>query len=121
MRQNLLTRKFGHSAIHISSSAGSMVVNAQGYPIFRDSMPDEYRNIQQFDIARLDRMCLANHVPLRNEWDILAIGYWLEDDTYEDPAPEYSENGLMRHIWNGSVEEYHEAYELQYGEPLFDD
>jgi hypothetical protein len=120
MNKKQLTRKFGHSAINICSGEGDMVVNAQGYPFFKDSLPYEYRNITQFDITMLDKMCLANHIPLRNEWDILAVGYWLEDGSYEDPAEDYAEAGLMRHIWNGTVEDYYEAYEHEYGHPLDD-
>ena len=115
-----LSRKFGHSALHISSGAGSIIVNDQGYPLFNDSLPEEYNDIARFDIKRLDKMCLANHIPLRNEWDILAVGYWTTDGEYEEPATDYAENGCMRHIWNGTVDEFEDAYEYQYGESLED-
>ena len=116
--RNKLKRRFGHSAIHISSSEGSIIIDSEGYPLFKDSLPEKYNNIAQFDIKRLDKMCLANHIPLRNEWDILAVAYWTIGGRYVTPADDYSESGLMRHIWNGTVGEYDDAYEYEYGEPL---
>ena len=118
--KNRLKQQFGHSVINICSSEGDFAIGADGKVLFPDSLPFEYRNIVQFDIPRLDKMCRANHIHLRNEWDILAVGYWLETGEYENPAEDYNETGLMRHIWNGTVDEYHEAFEHQYGEPLDD-
>ena len=103
--------KFGHSHLTISSSCGDVAIDIDGYPVSR--LPPEYKDIVRFDLTRLNKMCLANHIPLRNDWDILAVGYWLTDGSYEQPAEDYNETGLMRHIWNGSVDEYHEAYEME--------
>lgn len=108
-----LTRKFGHNVMNICSGEGDFVVDSEGYVLFPDSLPFEYGDITRVDIRRLDKMCLANHIPLRNEWDILAVGYWTKDGKYEEPAPDYAENGCMRHIWSGDAEGYAEAYEMQ--------
>ena len=107
-------RKFGHSMVNITSSCGDFVVNAEGYVLFPYSLPHEYRDITRMDMKRLEKMCLANHIPLRNEWDILAVGYWTEDGKYEEPAPDYSETGCMRHIWNGAADGLDEAYAIEY-------
>lgn len=104
--------------MNICSGEGDFVVNAEGYVLFPDSLPHEYGDITRVDIRRLDKMCLANHIPLHNEWDILAVGYWTEDGKYEEPAPDYAENGFMRHIWRGAAEDYDEAYVIEYGSSL---
>lgn len=117
MRKRLL-RKYGHNVMNICSGEGDFVVNDQGYVLFPDSLPYVYGDITRVDIKRLDKMCLANHIPLRNEWDILAVGYWTEDGKYEEPAPDYAEDGCMRHMWRGAAEDYDEAYEIEYGSSL---
>lgn len=98
--------------IRIESSAGVIFCDDSGVPY--SPLPDEYNNIVQFDIRRLERMCISNHIPFPKDegWDILALGYWLEDGSYEDPTPSYAEGGVMRHIWTGHVEDLDEAIEL---------
>lgn len=97
--------------IKIHSSLGTIWVNHKGYPV--SELPDDYHNITKFDLQRLERMCISNHVPMREEWDILALGYWTDDGGYEEPAPDYSETGVMRHIWSGRADDYDEALDLE--------
>ena len=96
--------------IRITSSEGPMFADDDGTPY--GGLPEEYNNIVKFDVKRLERMCMANHIPLAREWDILAVGYWTDDGQYETPAPSYAENGVMRHIWSGQAEDYYEACEI---------
>ena len=96
--------------IRIESSAGTMFCHDDGTPY--TALPDEYANIVKFDVRRLEKMCVANHIPFRDCWDILAFGYWTDDGNYEEPAPSYAENGVMRHIWTGRASDIDEAIEL---------
>lgn len=97
--------------IKIGSSAGIILVTNEGEPI--SDLPPEYDNIVKFDIKRLERMCVSNHITMREEWDIVALGYWTDDGNYENPAPDYSEHGFMRHIWSGRADDYDEACEIE--------
>ena len=107
--------------IRIESSLGTILIHDDGIP-YMSTLPNAYGDIAKFDVARLERMCNANHIayPRKYGWDILALGYWLSNGFYESPADDYSEKGCMRHIWNGTVDDYDDAYELEYGEPLAD-
>lgn len=95
--------------IRITSSCGEIWVNKEGQPI--SELPPEYDNIVRFDLSRLEKMCTSNHIPMRDDWDILALGYWT-DEGYEDPATDYSETGAMRHIWSGRADDLDEAYSI---------
>lgn len=95
--------------ITLTSSFGDIHIDDDGVPL---STPPLYNNIAKFDIHRLEKMCIANHVPLRSTWDILAVGYWTEDGTYEPPAKDYDETGYMRHIWSGTVNSIEDALDL---------
>ena len=99
--------------IRIESGEGTMFCHHNG-STDRYALPAYYCDIAKFDIERLENMCEANGLSLyRNGgWDILAVGYWLEDGTYEEPAPAYAENGIMMHIWTGRAQDYDEAMEL---------
>jgi hypothetical protein len=99
----------------IESGEGTMRCHDNGTPFRLDRLPHEYRDIVKFDIARLEAMCEANDIDKRQErmgWDILAVGYWLEDGSYEEPAPSYAENGIMMHLWTGRAQDHDEALAL---------
>ena len=96
----------------IESGEGTMHCHDNGIPVNRYLLPAEYCDIAKFDIERLEAMCEANDIDKRQErmgWDILAVGYWLEDGSYEEPAPAYAENGIMMHMWTGRAEDHDEA------------
>lgn len=97
--------------IKVHSTFGTIWVNSQGKPV--SDLPPDYNNIAKFDLNRLEKMCISNHIPMRDEWDILALGYWTKDGNYEHPADDYSENGIMRHIWSGRVNDLDEALEYE--------
>ena len=96
--------------MRIEGSYGNIYIDDEGYPL--TPLPEEYSDIAKFDIPRLERMCAANHISVHRDWDIVAVAYWTHDGEYEQPAPDYSENGLMMHIWTGRVDNYEDACAL---------
>lgn len=95
----------------IESSAGTIVVNESGVPI--SDLPHEYNDISCFDLTRLRRMCLTLGIECRDSWDILAVGYWLDNGDYEEPASMYTEHGCMKYVWTGEADDVYEAIELE--------
>jgi hypothetical protein len=96
---------------YINSSEGTIVVNKFGVPM--SDLPFEYRDIVCFDLRRLQRMCDELGIENRDGWDILAVGYWNSDGSYEEPCPEYTQNGFMRHLYVGDARDVDEAIELE--------
>jgi len=87
----------------ISTSFGDIFVRKDGRPYDPSALPEPYKDVVQFDMRRLESMCNANHIPMRDKWNILAVGYWT-DRGYEHPLADYDDSGLMRHIWNGRID-----------------
>jgi hypothetical protein len=57
-----------------------------------DNTPDaeSYKNIERFDLDEYKKHHGCNHV-IGADIDILDLGYWLKDGTYEEPAHDWRE------------------------------
>jgi hypothetical protein len=80
-----------HKPFWVRSSHGFLIANYESGEIISvhsDKEPEDYLpNIKKFDIERYKFVHKTDSIP--KELDILRIGFWLKDGTYDPPAEGY--------------------------------
>lgn len=74
--------------IYTPNGSGQIIVDNDGVPLDKQSLPRVYNDVNRFDITGLKIVCLRNHVPMTEDIDVTEIGYWLDNGEYV-PARRY--------------------------------